>query len=87
MFILVIVAHCLNSVHIRSFSGPFSVQMRENMDQKISEYKHFSRSVICKNEFASHMNKLGNLVFFFSIFCYDFSSLGIISIIPGTLII
>ena len=64
MLILVIVAHCLNSVHIRSFSGPFSVQMRKNTDQKISEYEHFSRSVICTNEFASHMNKLSNLVFF-----------------------
>ena len=32
-------------VHIRSFSGPYSVQILENMDQKNSEYGHFSRGV------------------------------------------
>ena len=51
--------HCVKSGRIRSFSGPYfpafglhterysvkSVQMRENMDQKKSEYGHFSRSV------------------------------------------
>ena len=36
--------HCVKSVCIRSFSGPYSVQMRENMDQKNSEYGHFPRS-------------------------------------------
>ena len=30
-------------VRIRRFSGPYSVQMLENMDQKNSEYGHFSR--------------------------------------------
>ena len=47
--------HYVKSVGIRSFSGlyfavfglntPYSVQMRENTDQKNSEYGHFSRSV------------------------------------------
>ena len=36
--------HCVKSVRIRSFSGPYSVRMRENADQKNSEYGHFSRS-------------------------------------------
>ena len=34
----------VKSVHIRHFSGPYSVQMRQNTDQKNSEYGHFSRS-------------------------------------------
>ena len=36
--------HCVESVRIRSFSGPYSVRKRENTDQKNSEYGHFSRS-------------------------------------------
>ena len=36
--------HCLKSVRIRSFSGPYSVLMLENTDQKNSEYGHFSCS-------------------------------------------
>ena len=50
---------CVKSVHIRSFSGPhfsafelnteryypYSIRMRENTDQKNSEYRHFLRSV------------------------------------------
>ena len=31
-------------VFIRSFSGPYSGQFRENMDNENSEYGHFSRS-------------------------------------------
>ena len=50
--------HCVKSVRFRSFSGPYypafglnsispySVRMRENTDQKTSEYEHFLRSVI-----------------------------------------
>ena len=38
------VAHCVKSVLIRSYSGPYSVQMRENTDQNNSEYGHFLRS-------------------------------------------
>ena len=37
--------HCVKSVLIRIFSGPYSVQMRENTDQKNSENGHFSRRV------------------------------------------
>ena len=36
--------HCVKSVRIQRFSGPYSVRMRENKDQKNSEYGHFSRS-------------------------------------------
>ena len=36
--------HCVKSVHIGILSGPYSVPMQENMDQKNSEYGHFSRS-------------------------------------------
>ena len=52
------------SVHIPSFSGayfpafglnlcisPYSVRMRENMDQENSEYGHFSRSVEVSTNF------------------------------------
>ena len=54
--------HCLKSVRIRSFSGPYfpafglnterysvslpSVPMQENTDQKNSEHEHFLRSAI-----------------------------------------
>ena len=43
--------HCVKIVRIRSFSGPYfpySVRMRENMDQKNSEYRHILRSGIHK---------------------------------------
>ena len=36
--------HCVKSVPIRSFSGPFSVRVRQNTDQKNSEYGQFLRS-------------------------------------------
>ena len=36
--------HCVKSVHIRSYSSLYSVQMRENTDQNNFEYGHFSRS-------------------------------------------
>ena len=34
----------MKSVRIGRFSGPYSVQMGENTDQKNSEYRRFSRS-------------------------------------------
>ena len=37
--------HCVKSVPIRSYSGMYSVRMRENTDQNNSEYGHFSSSV------------------------------------------
>ena len=36
--------HCVKSVRIRSFSGPYSDRIRENTDQKNIKYGHFSRS-------------------------------------------
>ena len=33
--------HCVKSVRIRSYSGPYSVRMRENTDQIDSEYGEF----------------------------------------------
>ena len=36
--------HCVKSVRIRSYSGPYSVRMRETADQNNSEYRHFSGS-------------------------------------------
>ena len=38
-------SHYVEDVQIWSFSGPYSVRMWENTDQKNSEYGHFSRSV------------------------------------------
>ena len=35
---------CVKGVHIWSFSGMYSVQMRKKMDQQNSENGHFSRS-------------------------------------------
>ena len=37
--------HCLNSVCIRSYSGPHFLAFGLNTDQNNSEYGHFSRSV------------------------------------------
>ena len=37
-------SHSVKSVRIRSIS-PFSIRMRENADQNISEFKHFLRCV------------------------------------------
>ena len=37
--------HCVKSVHIRSYSIPCPVRMRENSDQNNSEYGHFLRSL------------------------------------------
>ena len=34
----------MKTVHIRSYSGPYSVRMRQNTDQNNSEYGHFLRS-------------------------------------------
>ena len=40
--------HCAKSAFIRSYSGPYSVRMRENADQNNSEYVHFLCSVFCE---------------------------------------
>ena len=36
--------HCVKSIHIWSFSGPYFPAFGLNTDQKNSEYGHFSRS-------------------------------------------
>ena len=36
------ITHCMKSVHIRSFSGLYFLKFGLNMDQKNSEYGHFS---------------------------------------------
>ena len=41
---LLMISHCVESVRFRSYSGPYSVQIRENTDQNNSEYRHFSGS-------------------------------------------
>ena len=56
--------HCVKNVRIRSFSVPcfpafglntlYSVQMRENSDQKIAEYGHFLRSELYRINYAKN---------------------------------
>ena len=36
--------HCVKSVHVRSYSGSYSVQTRENKDQNNPKFGHFLRS-------------------------------------------
>ena len=43
--------HCVKSVRIRSYCGPYSVRMRENTDQNNSEYGHFS----CSDSFIGNL--------------------------------
>ena len=70
MFFRRYIYHCVKSVCIQRFSGPYSVRMREKTDQKISEYKQFLRSV-CWLNFAKltllyHCRMLSvNHIFFF----------------------
>ena len=45
IIVLRLILNCEKSVFIRSFPGPYSVWMRENTDQKNSEYGQFLRSV------------------------------------------
>ena len=43
--------NCVKNVRIRSFSGPYSVRMRKNTEQKNSEFGHFSlRELSQQNE-------------------------------------
>ena len=39
------VLHRMKSVHIPSFSGPYSVRIRGNTDGKNSKYEHLSHSL------------------------------------------
>ena len=36
--------HCVKSIRIQSYSGPYSVRMRQKTDQNNSEYGNFTRS-------------------------------------------
>ena len=36
--------NCVKSGHIRSYSGPYSIQMRKNTNQNNSEYRHSLRN-------------------------------------------
>ena len=54
--------HCAKSVRIVSYSGPYSVRMRENTDQNNSEYGHFSRNATHHRNFWKYW-----LYFFFAI--------------------
>ena len=48
--------YCVKSVRIWSFSGPYSVQMRESRDQKNSEYGHF-QAVLGNVYYARHLGR------------------------------
>ena len=41
--------HCVKSVRIPSFSCPYSVKMREHVDQKTYEYGHFHAVILIQN--------------------------------------
>ena len=43
------IKHCVKSVRIWGYSGPYSVRLREKTDQTNSKYGHFLRSVINKS--------------------------------------
>ena len=45
---LMVYLHCVKSVRIRRISGPYSVRLLENTDQKKPKYEHFPRSVIVR---------------------------------------
>ena len=58
--------HCVKNVGIWSYSGLYSVQMRENTDQNNSKYGHFSRSeslhyISLVVQYYIHYNFLKNL--------------------------
>ena len=67
--------HCVKSVRIRNFSGlyfpkfglciqsipPYLFRMRENTDQKNSEYRYFSHSLIIHHSLKNNNIKLSNL--------------------------
>ena len=61
--------HCLKSARIWRFSGLYSVWIRENMDQKNSEYRHSSRSESPKSFYNIILGQSGrretNLIIFY----------------------
>ena len=61
--------------HLESISPPYSVRMRENTDQKNSEYENFQRSVKDLVVRYKHLNSLtdcsvGNVIFYNSYNCF-----------------
>ena len=57
--------YCVKSARIRSYSGPYSVGIRENSDHNNSEYGHFSRSdsfISFKEQMTQFMNCLGGQI-------------------------
>ena len=67
--------HCVKSVRIRSFSTSHFPAFGINMDQKNSEYGHFSRSVTLNSLFLSdYFFEVSCLVFFkqFKYVSFDF---------------
>ena len=48
--------HCVKNVNICSFSGPYFSAFRLNTGQKNSEYGHFSRSGIERNQWYEWIN-------------------------------
>ena len=54
-------SHCVKSIRIRSYSGPYSVRMRENTDQNNSEYGYFLRSESACDNPAEFMEIMENL--------------------------
>ena len=72
--------HCVKSIHIQSFSGPFFLtfglnadRMQENTDQKTSQYGHFSRSGRrdCSIVFFAKPFVTLNTPFFYKQFIFD----------------
>ena len=77
--------HCMKSVRIRSFSGPYFLSFGHNTNQKNSEYGHFSRSVnlyyiynvsirslVMEKIIAEILSKLRKMIFSVNCFRGDF---------------
>ena len=42
--------HCVKSISIRRYSGPYSVQIWQNVDQNNSEFEHFHAVQVIQNK-------------------------------------
>ena len=56
-------SHCVKSVHIGSFSGPYFPAFELNTDQKNSEYGHFSCSVNQLKTFEGNALKINKKLY------------------------
>ena len=70
--------HSVKSIRIRSFSGLYSVLVRENTDQKNSEYRHFLRSEL--NPFQASVLPLYPMKTQDNYSCHNWSKKGNISL-------